>query len=194
MELRLRPMEGLVTTMIFIPAPLKGVFVIDLEKRSDSRGFFARTYCAREFAEHGLKPDMVQCNTSFNHKAGVLRGMHYQVAPSTEAKLVRCTRGAIYDAIVDMRPDSPTYLQHFGIELSEDNRTALYVPEMFAHGYQTLRPNTEVFYQVSEFYAPGTERGMRHDDPAIGLQWPVDVSEISEKDASWPLLEVGVLR
>ena len=181
--------------MIFNPAPLAGAFIIDLEQRTDSRGFFARTWCAREFTEHGLKPDLVQCNASYNHKAGVLRGMHYQVAPSTEVKLIRCTRGAVYDVIIDMRPESPTYLKHFGIELSEDNRTALYVPEMFAHGYQTLRPNTEVFYQVSEYYAPGTERGVRHDDPAIGIQWPMAVTEISPKDAAWPLIEAaGVVR
>ncbi len=131
---------------------------------------------------------------SFNHKAGVLRGMHYQVAPSTEAKLIRCTRGAIYDVIIDMRPSSPTWLQHFGIELSSDNRTALYVPEMFAHGYLTLVPEAEVFYQVSEFYAPGTERGVRYDDPAIGIKWPAPIVEVSEKDAAWPLLETGVTR
>ena len=193
MGVRQGAVEG-VAIMIFRAAPLSGAFVIDLEQRTDSRGFFARTWCAREFAEHGLKPDVVQCNASFNYKAGVLRGMHYQVAPSTEVKLIRCTRGAIYDVIIDMRPDSPTYLQHFGIELSEENRTALYVPEMCAHGYQTLRPDTEVFYQVSEFYAPGKERGIRHDDPAFGIRWPLPVTEISPKDAAWPLVAEGATR
>lgn len=180
--------------MIFKQTPLAGAFVIDIEQRTDSRGFFARSFCMREFEEHGLKPAVAQCNMSFNHKAGVLRGMHYQVAPSTEAKLIRCTRGAIYDVIIDMRPSSPTWLQHFGIELSSDNRTALYVPEMFAHGYLTLVPEAEVFYQVSEFYAPGTERGVRYDDPAIGIKWPAPIVEVSEKDAAWPLLETGVAR
>jgi dTDP-4-dehydrorhamnose 3,5-epimerase len=180
--------------MIFTQTPLRGAFIIDLEKRSDSRGFFARTFCAREFADHGLKTDVVQCNVSFNHKAGVLRGMHYQTAPSTEAKLVRCTRGAIHDVIVDMRPDSTTYLQHFGIELTDENRTALYVPEMFAHGYQTLCPNTEVVYQVSEFYTPGAEQGVRFDDPAIGIRWPMEISEVSPKDAAWPAIEAGATR
>lgn len=130
----------------------------------------------------------MQCNTSFNHKAGTLRGMHYQAAPHCEAKLVRCVRGAIYDVIIDLRPDSPTVGRHFGIELTSDNRTALYVPEMFAHGYQALTDGAEVVYQVTEFYTPGVERGLRHDDPAFGIDWPVPVTEISEKDASWPLV------
>ena len=168
--------------------PLSGVAVIDLERKEDDRGFFARTFDRMAFADAGLEPLVEQCNLSFNHKAGTLRGMHYQVAPATEAKLVRCTAGAILDVIVDVRPDSPTYLQHYAIELSADNRRALYVPPMFAHGYQALTDGAEVAYQVSEAYTPGTERGLRHDDPALGLSWPLPVSVISPKDAAWPLL------
>jgi dTDP-4-dehydrorhamnose 3,5-epimerase len=167
---------------------LSSVAVVELELKGDDRGFFARTFDRKEFADAGLDPLVEQCNLSFNHKAGTLRGMHYQVAPATEAKLVRCTAGAIVDIIVDVRPDSPTYLQHYSIELTADNRRALYVPPMFAHGYQTLTDGTEVSYQVSEAYTPGTERGLRHDDPALGLSWPLPVSVISPKDAAWPLI------
>jgi dTDP-4-dehydrorhamnose 3,5-epimerase len=174
--------------MKFTETKLKGAFIIELEERSDSRGFFARTFCAHEFEEHGLKPAVAQCNMSFNHKKGTMRGMHYQIAPATEAKLVRCTRGAVYDAIVDLRPDSPTYLEHIGVELTADNRKALYVPEMFAHGYLTLTDGAEVFYQVSEFYTPGTERGLRYNDPALKIDWPVAIEVISEKDAAWALM------
>ena len=175
--------------MIFTPTGLPGAVVLDLERREDDRGFFARTFCRSEFAEHGLEPLVEQCNVSFNHQAGTLRGMHYQVAPATEAKLVRCTAGAIVDQIVDVRPSSPTFLQSFAVELSADNRRALYVPPMFAHGYQTLTDGAEVAYQVSEAYTPGTERGLRHDDPALGLVWPLPVAVISDKDASWALWE-----
>ena len=174
--------------MNFTETKLKGAFIIELDHKTDRRGFFARTFCMNEFIEHGLKPTVAQCNLSFNYKKGTLRGMHYQVAPATENKLIRCTQGAIYDVIVDMRPDSPTYLSHFGVELSADNRRALYVPEMFAHGYQTLTTETEVVYQVSEFYTPGYERGLRYDDPVLDIEWPLPVSEISEKDATWRLL------
>jgi dTDP-4-dehydrorhamnose 3,5-epimerase len=177
--------------MIFDETPLKGAYVIELERLEDERGFFARTFCANEFADHGLEPVVAQANLSFNPRAGTLRGMHYQVAPSEEVKLVRCTGGAIVDVIVDLRPESPTYLGHFGLELSADNRKALYVPKSFAHGYQTLVDDSEVVYQVSEFYAPGREQGLRHDDPALGIEWPVPVSVISEKDRGWPLLESG---
>jgi dTDP-4-dehydrorhamnose 3,5-epimerase len=170
------------------PTPLSGAAVIDLELKQDDRGFFARTFDRKAFADAGLEPLVEQCNLSFNHKAGTLRGMHYQVAPATEAKLVRCTAGAIVDIIVDVRPDSPTYLQHYAIELTADNRRALYVPPMFAHGYQALTDGAEVSYQVSEAYTPGTERGLRHDDPALELSWPLPVSVISPKDAAWPLL------
>jgi dTDP-4-dehydrorhamnose 3,5-epimerase len=175
--------------MLFKETHLKGAFVIDLERREDSRGFFARMFCANEFEQHGLKPTIVQGNLSFNHKAGTMRGMHMQLPPAPETKLVRCTRGRIYDVIVDLRPDSPTYLQHFGIELSDENRTALYVPEMFAHGYQALADGAEVTYLVGEFYTPGTEKGYRYNDPAFGIQWPTPVTVISDKDANWPLFE-----
>jgi dTDP-4-dehydrorhamnose 3,5-epimerase len=175
--------------MIFIETKLKGAFIIDLELREDHRGFFARTFCAKEFEEHHLKPVVAQCNLSFNHKAGTLRGMHYQTPPAAETKLIRCTRGAIYDVIIDLRPESPTYMQHVGVELTEENRRALYVPEMFAHGYQALTDGAEVIYQVGEFYTPGYERGIRYDDPTFGIQWPVPVSIISEKDAAWALYQ-----
>jgi dTDP-4-dehydrorhamnose 3,5-epimerase len=170
----------------FTETPLAGAFLIDPELLEDERGFFARTFCAREFSEHALQPVVAQSNLSFNHLKGTLRGMHYQVAPAEEAKLVRCTSGAIFDVIIDLRPESPTYLSHFGAELSADNRRALYVPELSAHGYQTLADGAEVTYQVSEFYAPGREQGLRHDDPAFGIEWPLPVSVISEKDGSWP--------
>lgn len=169
--------------------PLEGPAIVDLELREDERGFFARSFDRTEFAEAGLEPVVEQCNVSFNHRAGTLRGMHYQVAPATEAKLVRCTRGAVLDVIVDVRPGSPTFLQHVAVELTADNRRSLYVPPMFAHGYQTLVDGAEVTYQVSEAYTPGTERGLRHDDPALGLSWPLPVSLISAKDAAWPLVE-----
>lgn len=175
--------------MRFTETPLRGAFVIDLEQRVDERGFFARTFCARDFEEHGLRPVVAQANLSFNHRSGTLRGMHYQLPPAAETKLVRCTRGAIYDVIVDLREDSPTHMQHFGVELTAENRRALYVPELFGHGYLTLTAEAEVEYQVSEFYAPGQERGMRHDDPALGIEWPVAIEVISDKDAAWPLLE-----
>lgn len=175
--------------MKFTETKLKGAFIIDLEQRPDHRGFFARTFCMEEFQEHGLKPTVAQCNLSFNHKKGTLRGMHYQIAPATETKLIRCTQGAIYDVIVDMRPNSATYLLHIGVELTAENRRALYVPEMFAHGYQTLTDAAEVTYQVGEFYTPGYERGLHYDDPVLGIEWPLPVSEISVKDAAWPLLQ-----
>lgn len=175
--------------MLFEATNLKNAFVIDLEIRDDHRGGFARTFCAKEFEQHGLKSTVAQCNMSFNYKKGTLRGMHYQLPPAAETKLVRCTSGAIYDVIIDMRPDSPTHLQHFGIELTADNRKALYIPEMFAHGYQTLTDDAEVIYQVGEFYSPGYEMGLRYDDPTFGIDWPMPVTVISEKDANWPAFE-----
>ncbi len=175
--------------MKFTETKLKGAFIIDLELRNDDRGGFARTFCAKEFEDHGLKPTVAQCNLSFNYKAGTLRGMHYQVAPACETKLVRCTKGAIYDVIIDMRPESPTYRQHIGVELTAENRRALYVPELFAHGYQALTDEAEVVYQVGEFYTPGYESGLRYDDPAFAIAWPVSVTVISEKDAAWSLFE-----
>ena len=174
--------------MLFTATTLAGAQIIDIERREDSRGFFARTFCRGEFVDAGLEPMVEQCNLSYNYRAGTLRGMHYQVAPAEEAKLVRCTAGAILDVIVDMRPESATYLQHIGVELTASNRRALLVPPLFAHGYLTLSDDAEVVYQVSETYTPGTERGLRHDDPALGIDWPVDVAVISDKDAAWPLL------
>lgn len=177
--------------MIFTETKLSGAFQIELERREDDRGFFARGYCENEFRAHGLMTHIAQANVSFNYQRGTLRGMHYQLEPHGEAKLVRCTRGAIYDVIVDMRVDSPTYLQWIGVELTAENHRMLYVPEMFAHGFITLQDQTEVTYQVSEFYTPGAEQGLRYDDPAIGITWPVEVRTISEKDRSWELLGYG---
>ena len=174
--------------MIITRTPIEGVAIIDLDLRADDRGFFARTFCVDEFGDAGLSTQVEQCNLSFNHRAGTLRGMHFQVAPHPEAKLVRCIAGAIVDIIVDMRPESPTRLQHVAVELSAANRRALYVPPHFAHGYQTLVDGAEVLYQVSGSYAPQAERGLRYDDPALDLPWPLPVSTISTKDASWPLL------
>jgi len=178
--------------MLFTEVSLKGAYVVDLEKRGDSRGFFGRTYCQREFEEYGLATQMPQTNVSFSRNKGTLRGMHYQEAPYEEAKLVRCTRGAIYDVIVDVRPNSSTFKRWFGVELTEENYRMLYVPEGFAHGFITLSGNTEVNYQVSQFYAPGHERGVRYDDPSIGIQWPGEVTEISEKDKAWPAFNPSV--
>ncbi len=175
--------------MIFHETDVKDAYIIELELRSDERGFFARSYCANEFAEHGLEPAVVQANVSYNHKAGTLRGMHYQLPPAAETKLVRCTSGAIHDVIVDLRPESPTYMRHVGVDLTAENRLALYVPRMFAHGYITLTDGAEVTYQVSEFYTPGKERGIRFDDPALGITWPREVAVISEKDRGWPAFE-----
>ena len=175
--------------MIFTETPLAGAFVIDIEPIGDPRGFFARTFDAREFAARGMRPAVAQCNVSFNEARGTLRGMHMQMPPATEPKLVRCTLGAIHDVIVDMRPDSATYLRHFAVELTAENRRQLYVPDMFAHGYMTLTDKAEVAYNVGEYYAPGHERGLRHDDPALGIEWPLPVAVISAKDRSWPLLD-----
>jgi dTDP-4-dehydrorhamnose 3,5-epimerase len=173
--------------VIFEQTRLSGAFFVDLERREDSRGFFARTWCANEFADHGLTTEVVQANISFNPRQGTLRGMHFQRAPHAETKLVRCTRGAIYDVVVDLRRDSDTYKEWVGVELSADNRRALFVPEGFAHGYQTLVPDAEVFYQVSEYYTPGAEGGVRWDDPAFGIEWPdPDNAFLSDKDRSWP--------
>lgn len=175
--------------MIFSETPLAGAFIIDVERREDERGFFARAFCQREFEQHGLRPVIAQANLAFNHKRGTLRGMHFQYPPKAETKLVRCTRGAILDIIVDLRPESKTYLQHVAVELNEDNRRALYVPERFAHGYQCLADTTETSYQVGEFYAPGQEGGLRFDDPRLGLVWPLPVSVISSKDTEWSLID-----
>jgi dTDP-4-dehydrorhamnose 3,5-epimerase len=172
----------------FIPTELIGPMVVELEPRSDVRGFFGRTFCAREFADHGLAQAFVQCNVSYNHRRGTVRGLHYQLPPAAEAKLIRCIHGAVRSVIVDVRPESPTYLQHVSVELRAQDRRALYVPEMFANGYQALTDDAEVIYQVSEFYAPDYERGLRQDDPVLGIEWPLPVTMISPKDATWPLL------
>lgn len=172
--------------MKFTESSLPGCYVIDIEPHRDDRGFFARAWCRNEFEAVGLNGALCQANLSFNAAEGTLRGMHYQLEPHGEAKLVRCTRGAIFDVAVDLRSDSPTFGQWFGAELSEENRRMLYVPESFAHGFQTLCDDTEVYYLVSEFYTPGAERGARYDDPAFGIEWPREVTAISEKDSSWP--------
>jgi dTDP-4-dehydrorhamnose 3,5-epimerase len=175
--------------MRFTATKLAGACIIEPQPREDSRGLFARTYCAREFREQGMLDSFVQCNTSWNARKGTVRGLHYQLPPSSEVKLVRCTAGSLWDVIVDLRPDSPTYLQHVAIELSARNRSALYIPEMFAHGFQALEDATEVFYQMSDFYTPKLARGVRYDDPKIAIQWPLPVSSISDQDLSWTLLE-----
>ena len=175
--------------MKFTETKLKGAFIIDIEPREDNRGFFARAFCQNEFTAHGLKPLIAQANVAFNKVKGTVRGMHFQIPPAAETKLVRCTRGAIRDIIVDLRPESPTYMQHIEVDLDEDNHRALYVPERFAHGYQALADKTETSYQVGEFYSPPNERALRWDDPALGLKWPLPLTVISEKDKVAPLLE-----
>ena len=172
--------------MIFTETKLKGAFIIALEPREDERGFFARSWCEDEFKQNGLNPRLAQCNISFNKKRGTLRGMHYQAAPLAEAKLVRCTMGAIYDVIVDLRNDSPTFKQWVSVELTAENRLALYVPEDFAHGFQTLMDNTEVFYQMTEFYHPECARGVRWDDPVFGIVWPPEshISSLLDREYS----------
>ena len=174
--------------MHFAETPLIGAFVVELQPHKDDRGLFARTFCAREFGAQGLIETFVQCNTSWNTSKGTVRGLHYQLPPSSEAKLVRCTAGAMWDVIVDLRPASPTYLQHIGVELTAANRRALYIPEMLAHGFQTLEDGTEAFYQMSEFYAPDLSTGIRYDDPKLGIKWPLAVASISDKDQRWALL------
>ena len=175
--------------MIFTETRLKGSFVIDMERRQDSRGFFAREFCQEEFRARGLKATIAQSNVAFNRRKGTIRGMHFQFPPLAETKLVRCTRGAILDIIVDLRPESPTFLQHVAFELTEDNYRMLYVPEHFAHGYQVLRDNTDTSYQVGEFYAPGSEGGLLYDDPVLALGWPLAVTEVSDKDRLWKTYE-----
>jgi dTDP-4-dehydrorhamnose 3,5-epimerase len=174
--------------MLFTETRIRGVFVIEAERRADERGFFARTWCQQEFAERGLNPRIAQCGTSFNPQQGTLRGLHYQAAPHAEAKLVRCTRGAAYDVVVDLRADSPTPHAWFGAELTAENRRMIYLPEGCAHGFLTLADDTEVFYQMSQAYHPGSSRGVRWDDPGLGIRWPHGVRVISERDRRLPLL------
>jgi dTDP-4-dehydrorhamnose 3,5-epimerase len=174
--------------MIFEETPLRGAYVIHLEPRGDARGFFARSFCQREFEARGLKGNIAQANIASTRRPGTIRGLHYQVPPHAEAKLFRCTRGANFHVMVDLRPDSPTRFQHFGVVLSDENRKALYVPELFAHGYQAQSENAEAMYHVSEFYQPGAERGLRYNDPHLGIAWPLPATEVSSKDLAWPLL------
>lgn len=175
--------------MIFSETNLSGAYIIDLEQREDNRGFFARMFCQKEFLARGLKPVIAQANIASSLKRGTLRGMHFQYPPAAETKYVRCTRGAILDIIVDLRPESPTFLDHIAVELSADNQRGLYVPERFAHGYITLEDNTDTSYMVGEYYTPGVEGGLMYDDPRLGLRWPIPVQCISEKDAKWNLLD-----
>lgn len=179
--------------MIFTETKLKGAYIIDVKKLEDERGFFGRSYCQREFEEHGLNTNLVQANISYNKKQGTLRGLHTQLLPYGETKLVRCTRGALYDVIVDLRRDSDTFKQWIGVELTADSYRMLYVPEGFAHSFITLEDDTEATYQVTEFYTPGAERGFRWDDPAFNIQWPVAPVVISEKDRSHPFFTEAAL-
>jgi dTDP-4-dehydrorhamnose 3,5-epimerase len=176
-----------------LPLKLPGPVLIKLELRQDDRGCFARSFDREEFVAAGLDAVVEQSNLSFNHRAGTLRGMHYQAEPDVEAKLVRCTRGAIVDVAVDLRPGSATYLQHVSVELTADNRWALYVPPLFGHGYQTLQDASEVSYHVSARYSPRSERGLRYDDPALAIDWPMNISSVSDKDMAWPLISDGAL-
>ena len=171
--------------MIFRETKLKGAFLIDLETREDDRGFFARVFCQNEFERHGLNTNVAQANASHSKHRGTLRGMHYQVAPYAEAKFVRCTRGAVYDVTVDIRPDSPTFKQWFGMELSVENGAALYIPEGCAHGFLTLEDATDVFYMITAPYNPEASRGFRYNDPAFGIDWPGEAVVINERDASY---------
>ena len=176
--------------MIFKQTKLKGAFIIELEQIEDERGFFARSWCKGEFEEYELNSNLVQCNISFNKKRGTLRGMHYQCAPYEETKLVRCVRGAVYDVIIDLRPESETYKQWISIELTAENRKMLYVPVGFAHGFQTLEDSTEVFYQMSEFYHSECSRGIRWDDNELAIKWPINEKFMSEKDKKYGELKV----
>ena len=175
--------------MLFKETKLEGAYLVEIEKREDFRGFFARAFCQDEFSDHDLNGDIVQANMSFNHKKGTLRGMHFQADPFAECKTVRCVRGAIYDVIIDLRPDSKTFKQWFGVELCEGDGKMLYIPKHFAHGYLTLEDNSEVTYFVSQVYVPDAGRGVPYDDPAFAIQWPVEVTCISEQDRNWKRFE-----
>ncbi len=173
--------------MIFRETKLPGAFIVEVQRLEDDRGFFGRIFCRHEFLAQGLNPDVAQCSVSFNRKAGTLRGMHYQEAPHAEDKLIRCTRGGLYDVIIDLRENSPTFRQWVSVELTGENRRMLYIPRGFAHGFQTLNDNTEVVYQMSEFYHPESARGVRWNDPAFGIQWPAaDGAILSDRDRDWP--------
>lgn len=172
--------------MIFSPLPLAGPCLLDIEPHPDPRGFFARLWCRREFAEHGLETEFVQDSVSFNARKGTLRGMHFQAEPYQEAKLIRCIRGAIRDVVIDLRPGSPSFGRWTGVELAAPSHRALYVPKGFAHGFQCLQDETEIHYRISAFHVPEAARGYRHDDPAFAIDWPLPVSVMSERDRSWP--------
>lgn len=176
--------------MRFTETAVAGVWVVDLEPHTDERGGFARTFAADEFAARGLETAVVHCNLSWSHRAGTVRGMHWQAAPAEEAKLVRCVRGAVHDVVVDVRPTSATHRAHVAVELSAATRRAVYIPPGCAHGFQTLVDDTEVTYQHSVAHTPGTERGLRHDDPALAIAWPLPVTVVSERDRAWPLLDI----
>lgn len=175
--------------MYFKETELPGAFIIELDKITDNRGFFARTWCREEFEKHGLNPNLAQCNLSFNEKRGTLRGMHFQTPPYQEAKLVSCIKGSIYDVIIDLRPEFPTYKNHFSIKLTADNRNCLYIPEGFAHGFMTLEDSTEVFYQISEFFKPDYAHGCRWNDSAFNINWPLSNPIMSERDKNCPDFE-----
>lgn len=175
--------------MRFLPTPLAGAFLIELEKREDDRGFFARFFCEREFGEAGLETRFAQMNNSLNTRRGTLRGFHYQLAPAAEVKVIRCLKGALHDVIVDLRPDSDTFGRSFGADLTADNRTMMYAPRGFAHGFLTLEADTEALYLASDAYAPAEERGLRYDDPWVGAAWPAEPTEVSKKDREWPLFD-----
>lgn len=175
--------------MIFTPTQLKGVFIIDLQPVGDSRGWFTRTYCKNEFAEIGHDKEWVQLNHSFTSKKGTVRGMHYQLPPFSEIKMVRCIAGAVLDVVIDLRKDSPAFLQWTGVELSAENKKMIYIPEGFAHGFQCLTDNCELLYHHSAFYTPGAEGGIRYDDPLVGINWPLELTEISDRDKAHPFLD-----
>ncbi|MFW6371437.1 MAG: dTDP-4-dehydrorhamnose 3,5-epimerase [Bacteroidota bacterium] len=179
--------------MIFTETKLKGAYIVEIKQLSDDRGFFGRSWCKREMEEHGLNGNVVQSNTSFSKAKGTIRGLHYQKHPYEETKLMRCTRGAIYDVIIDLRPESPTFLQWTGIELTENNYKMLYVPERFAHGFLTLTDNSEVTYLVTQYYTPGAEGGIRFNDPQFNIRWPVPVEKVSEKDKNLPDFDTSQL-
>lgn len=180
--------------MKFHKTKLDGSWLINIDKVEDERGFFARTFCQNEFREHGLNPNLVQCNISYNKKKGILRGMHFQAAPHQEAKLVQCIRGSIYDVIIDLRPASPTYKEYMGATLTAEAHNMLYIPEGFAHGFITLEDDTEIFYQMSEFYTPASGRGFRWDDSAFQIMWPEQPSVISDRDANYPYFSEDLLK
>ena len=174
--------------MMFSETKIQGLYIIDIERHEDGRGYFARTYCGQEFRANGLKPMTAQSNLSFNVSRGTLRGLHFQYPPVAEAKYVRCTRGSIFDVAVDLRPESPTYLDHVAVHLSAENARGLYMPERFAHGFITLEDNTELTYLMGASYAPGSDGGLRYDDPDLGVKWPLPVDVISTRDLAWKTL------